>query len=254
MNKATARLAVELARVGVNVMNIQEHMPQARAYDTRAPADIRGLVVHHTAGIQKVSALEYARKIALDQINGGAPGIQYTLGVDAEGLLLIFHDLVVAPWSQGVRALRGDENDMFLSVAFFGNFWDRENQSGHHPHPSQMFTLRKLVEICLKIWGWNPAVSILGHRALTATVCPGQKLASMLRGYRSPEGPPLERIEDRQQALWLLRHYKGAIDGDWGPLSRAALEEFHSDRGHDLQLWNDFTDHAVRSALFTGLR
>ncbi len=254
MNKSTTRLAMALTNRGVNVINISGDLPQVSEYGTRAPADIRGLVVHHTASRQTEPSLGYARKIALDQINRGAPGIQYTLAVDDEGQLFILHDLVVAPWSHGSTRLPGDENAMFMSVVFFGDFWDRENQTGIHPHPSQMFTLRKLVEVCLNIWDWNPAVSILGHRALTATVCPGQKLSLMLRGYRNPEGPPLERIEDRQQALWLLRHYKGAIDGIWGSKSEAALEAFQSFLNPMLSEWDEDTDRELRTALARDLR
>lgn len=228
-------------------------------YKSRSVPDIRGLILHHTAHSQVGAPADEARRIAEAQMAGGggrkpAPSIQYTAGIAADGTFLLFHDLAEEPWSHGSLVLPGNENAMFLSVACFGNFLDRANPGGAEPTGEQLAAVAIVMEVLIQIWHWHPAVSLLGHRSVTPTVCPGQTLATMLRAARASDRRPLSLPIDRQQALWLMHLYAGALDGLWGPKSQRALQYAQREVGITEDGWGPVTDREIRQALAEELR
>src|SRR5882724_4204391 len=87
-------------------------------------------------------------------------------------------------------------------------------------------------------------VAILG---LLAAGCAGTRSAAPVAGpsaYTQPQ--PSAAVRDAQQRLSALGFYAGAVDGIWGPDTRAAVERFQLSRG--LPVTGDL-DQVTASAL-----
>ena len=100
------------------------------------------------------------------------------------------------------------------------------------------------------ILGRYPGAPILGHRDLAATQCPAYDVARWWA--EATEGPPADApirppvqthpflrrgspetgaVRELQSALTRLGHYRGRIDGKFGPLTEAAVRAFQAAAG-----------------------
>jgi len=165
-------------------------------------------------------------------------------------VVLVCHDISVKTWSQGTRNIPGDENKDYLAVAFQGDFAGPGHPGGE-PTSMQMAVALHFWFACRDQWpGWDEA-RIFGHFDFGKPACPGSTLEAMIRSIRCEfVSNALRTNESRQQALQQFGFYTGAIDGVWGPESRAALVVFQ--RHHDLEvdgIWGPMTTAAMLAAL-----
>ena len=185
---------------------------------------------------------------------GGMESISYTFAIRRNGQIVLCNDLDRRVWSQGYRDRAGDENSEFLSVMFEGYFRAPHvtEPSAGEPNDEQILAGLALWRTSRDLWGWGSS-DLYGHYHFGKAACPGYTLQSIIESVRANGAPPtvdLGTTRGRQEALKALGFYEGAIDGDWGPVSKGALIRFQD--GHGLSpdgVWGTTTDAAMRRAL-----
>lgn len=228
-------------------------------YSHRNVAMIKGLVWHQELGDGSVEGVaNYHTGPNSHLARGGVESISYTWAIRADGQIVLCNSLDKATWSQGTRSRAGDENKEFMSVMFEGLFKGPHvtGHGAHEPGQEQLISAILLWRVCAVIWNWDHE-ALYGHYHFGKAACPGytaQDIVEALR--RSPSGLgekpsyELSSHKSRQQALARLEHLSGAIDGIWGPASKAALIEFQTE--HDLEpdgVWGPATNRAITEAL-----
>ena len=231
----TAQFLHALERVGLTVKDLRGKLPShaSKSFARRDPSKLKGLTGHHTAGPTGT----YERFLAVAEYHvgpnhvssTGAPGILYTLGIDKDGVVCIFHDLEVATWSQGTRSIPGDENADYLAVLVLGDFSSKDHQ-GSEPTLDQMHAFLGVAKACR--WLWGLSFDFTGHFQFGKPACPGATLETIIRAAathvvvvdpRSRE--PMTMLEV-QVALDRLGFDPGPIDGLPGPSTRSAICAF----------------------------
>jgi len=215
---------------------------KTKRFRTRDPGAIRGLCVHHSAGPTGDGAqrfVDVARyHVGPNHVSAtGAPGVLYTLGIDAGGRVFILHDLQVAPWSQGTRERPGDENAEYLSCLLLGDF-SSPGHSANEPTPEQLYALLAVFVACRALFGRS--FELTGHYALGKPACPGSTAETLIRALGAHVEPrssiaarsaQLDTLRDVQSALAALGFYPGKIDGLPGPRTRSAVASYQRSRG-----------------------
>jgi hypothetical protein len=251
--------------------DIRETVPKhgTKRFPRRAVRDIRGVVIHQTAGGDNVNACALYHTGPNHVCGDGCPGLLYTFFIDQAGRIWWANDLEAATYSQGGRGspIPGTApNKNFLSIVCGGDF-DGPTYKGDDGHPTalQLHAVLELVlhltgeressEISNELWSALSCTSgdLYGHAQFGKANCPGstlQAIADGLRGRAEVFKGPTEvwSAETYQTALANLGYLsKGQVDGIWGPQSRSALVRFQTDRGIEADgLRGPLTQSALR--------
>lgn len=135
---------------------------------TRPLAQVKYLVIHHTAAVDT----QTPESIANYHINNnGWGGIGYHLVISKEGVVYYVGDLTTA------RANVKDMNHLVVGICLVGNF-----TGGRVPTDSQIGSTRLLCEKLLfntpELSGADGWEDVVGHKQLGATACPGDNWES----------------------------------------------------------------------------
>ncbi len=236
---ATRRLRMQTFIDARNILVKHE----TKKFRTRDLSQIKGVVVHHTAGGDdpfKTARYHVGPNHVSDT---GCPGLLYTLFIKQSGEIYWANDLEAVTWSQGGRGspIEGaNANSDFLAIVCGGDF------TNGGPSIQQTYSLLRLI---LHLTGeqndvWLPtalfgklicdASSVYGHHNFGKPACPGSVLTGLVDGFRSHASKTQETwsAEVWQKALVQLGYLEdGQVDGIWGRNSRAALVLFQSDKG-----------------------
>lgn len=205
------------------IIDIRRTIPRhtTRKWKKRKAIDL--IVIHTTASNQQdpVKTAKYHITPGKDNhlSKKGAPGIAYHDFIDKDGRLYHCNNYMDITWHAGLW----NGKSVGIAMAFKG-------QTGEAPSYEQSLRLvQHLVILCLylkvlpkKIKGHREApgmVTILGNGSKRyRKTCPGWGVnLDLLR----------QEVTRRLQVrLASEKLYKGSIDGDFGPLSRAALNAF----------------------------
>ncbi len=97
--------------------------PTGKKWKQRDPEALQGLVWHQELGwgsVENVAKYHTGKQSHLH--DGGVESIAYTFAIRRNGQIVLCNSLNKAPWSQGFKGRKGDENAEFLSVMFEGFF------------------------------------------------------------------------------------------------------------------------------------
>jgi hypothetical protein len=180
----------------------------------------------------------------------GWPGIAYTMGICTDGSISIFWDFDRRCYSQGDKKTKGDENVKWLGVALNGKLRHKDVPDGEEPTVEQMMSMLAIVQYFRDAHNWNFTT---GHFMFHKPECPGETAEAIVRAIRFNEQRGNKNETDfhdfcslpknRQLLLTELGYYKGKIDGDWGPVSKEALERFQIGHGlHGDGIWGTRTE------------
>ena len=229
--------------------------PAGKKWKKRDPENLKGLVWHQELGwgsVENVAKYHTGQQSHLH--DGGVESIAYTLAIRRNGQIVLCNDLNKAPWSQGFKGRKGDENAQFMSVMFEGFFNGEKvtEPSAGQPSDQQMLSGLILWQVCRHLWQWQGS-DLYGHFLFGKPACPGTTLQTIVEAVRMNAAQPKKKFnspKSRQQALQGLGYYSGKIDGKWGPGSKSALTNFQSD--HHLSadgVWGPNTEAAILLAL-----
>ena len=144
-------------------------------------------------------------------------------------------------------------NSKSVGVCFSGHHGDDYHGERGEPWsaPQREKGIALLADLCER-YG-VPVRNVIGHRETGARkACPGDRVDcievrdlvadELERRGRSVSPPALIRRGDRGRDVTLLQralrdrggHYRGLIDGDFGPMTEAAVRSFQSDAGLDV--------------------
>lgn len=132
-----------------------------RRYETRTLAQIRSLVIHHTATDPSVGIEAIARKHVNEL---GWPGIGYHFVIDADGQIYQTNDLTTISFHAR------QANPFAVGIAFCGNFDEAI------PTNAQLESGGRLCAYLLRELSL-PLENVRGHRAFVSTECPGRNWA-----------------------------------------------------------------------------
>lgn len=222
-----------------------------RKWARRALSDIRGVVFHQAAGV--TTAIAAARyHIGPNHLSpDGCPGICYTIFVEPDGQAYLCNDFEDITWSQGsgvvpIEGTRGNTN--YVSVCFGGDF-SGPGYPGHgDPTKAQIETAGKLWAYLRDTLKLAPD-ALYGHFDFGKPACPGTVLCELIGEIRIAANKGLklpESVKEWQSSLVKLGYDLGTngkgkdgVDGDWGPMSRAALVSFQRSRALPLTGYRD---------------
>lgn len=246
---------------GIHVVDVRGQLAAHpyKTFDQRDPDRIRGLCVHHSAGegsgwMALIGTANY--HVGANHVcQSGAPGLLYTMAVDHSGTVYICHDLEAKTWSQGSRAIPGDENRDYLALLVQGNFDGPSNRTGREPTWEQVLAVLLVWRACRGYWdSWDDR-DLMGHFDFGKPACPGATLEAVIRACRANaavevSGYDLGTTHGRQRAMASLGFDPGPVDGVWGPRSRAALVamQLSLDLSTD-GVWGPLTGAAAAAAL-----
>lgn len=213
----------------------------------RDSAQLKGMVFHQSLEERGSYSGNAKYHVGPNHISSdGLPGLSYTCFVEKDGKCHLVNDVASKTYSQGYGGRPGDENVEFMGVCFGGNFSGPGYQGTQDPTPAQMQTARALWYHAKEIWGWTDE-GLFGHCDFGKPACPGDKLMELVDEIRPTR---FLSVVEKQKALKTLGYYKGEQDGQWGPLSKAALVEFQKSAGLIPDgVWGKKTSEAVRSAM-----
>ena len=160
--------------------------PEGKHWKRRDPAALQGLVIHQTLGnytLEGVAKYHTSKKCHLAA--GGVESIAYTIGIRRNGEVAVLNDFSRSTWSQGCRAIEGDENALYIAVVLEGLFEYEGciNPNAKEPTPEQMTSLLLLWEYCKDTWGWK-ADQIYGHYHFGKPACPGKTLKVVIEALK----------------------------------------------------------------------
>lgn len=222
---------------------------ETKRFPTRAVRDIRGIVLHQTAGGDNVHACARYHTGPNHVCADGCPGLLYTFFVDQAGRVYWCNDLEAATYSQGgkgtpVPGTRANVN--FLAIVCGGDF-DGPSYVGDDRSPTAV-QLHAVLELVCHLTGELDSAGIpddlfgvlrctsedvWGHAQFGKPNCPGLVLQAIADGLRNRVGVVVSwGARDYQQALAELGYLEADdVDGVWGPQSRGALIAFQRDQG-----------------------
>lgn len=210
------------------IVDYRRRLPQHSVgrWPRRNLDDIKGVVVHHTAGNRPPEAE------AVDHIAKGWPGLGYTIWIEPTGEVLWLNDFRALTFSQKGKPpvpWLTKSNTHFMSVVLRGNL-----TSAPASH-AQAAAFRWL-------WCWLRATldlgddMLFGHREFKSTICPGEGGMALVEEFVGNVLPVRKvmpaNVLDAQRVLARLGHTLGpsGLDGVWGPASAKALR---SATGHE---------------------
>jgi len=171
---------------GSQALDLSDRLLTDGDYLRRSADSIRRIVVHHTA----VDASRTWAAVAAYHVNGNDwPGIGYHLGIARDGALSYLGDI------ETVRYHAGRANADSIGVCFAGNYMEDE------PTAAMLATYARLVSVIEAHLGH--AVTVVGHRDVGATACPGDRLYAALFATREPL-PNDEPAATAEKVRWWL--------------------------------------------------
>ncbi len=227
-----------------------------RLFKTRSVDEIRGIVVHQTAGGDNPEATARYHVDANHVSSNGCPGLLYTFFIRQNGDVWWANDLHLETWSQGghgspVPGTQANKN--FLSIVLGGDF-SAPGYTGDDGHPT-VHQLHSLLCLTQHLTGAArtaelpeelydalscPPEALWGHKQFGKPACPGataQAVVDAARWHLSGfvvDGEVLHPWTARQwQTALAERGYLALsdIDGVWGPTSKAGLVDFQAKAG-----------------------
>ena len=149
----------------------------------RDPAAIKGVVIHQSLGAP--TAHPIARyHVGPNHLSAtGLPSIAYTLFVERSGRILLCSDVAAKPWSQGTRAIPGDENADYLAVCVGGNFSADSHEGTEEPSLAQLRATLALWQRLRDVWGFSNT-DLHGHCHFGKPACPGRTLRTVIEAVR----------------------------------------------------------------------
>lgn len=239
----------ELLRTGL-VEDFRFRLPTHRTkrWKRRDPYALRGMVLH-----QSLEDIGEADGVAQYHVGPnhisktGLPGMSYTMFIEKSGRIALANDIEDKTYSQGYLDPDWvDENAAYIGVCVGGNFSGPGYVGSQKPTAEQLISVHRLWTLCKSIWGWNGA-NLFGHYHLGKPACPGNELMEYIDSQR-----PLSfaTAVEKQKALTKTGHYRGRLDGIWGPKSKAALVEFQRVMGLSPDgVWGQMTSEAMQGRL-----
>jgi len=225
---------------------------KTRRWARRELEDIKGLVVHQTAGGDSVDGLGRYHTSPGVHIGDkqGLPGIAYTLFVNKAGEVYWCNDLEDITWSHGDKNQPGDENKMFMGVCFGGKFRARGWPDGTEiPSLKQFDVFHKLWAFLKDIFALTD-LNLYGHFDFGKPTCPGDDFRAVIEGLRKSVDHGLAQTRSRQHALKQLGYDPGVLDGIFGASSRHAMQTFQREYGIPVTAeWTNLTTAAAHREL-----
>lgn len=232
--------------LGGQVVDVCAELPRHpyRTYADRPVDGLAGLCVHQALvhvydqrGLRTIAANHVSSDPKRSQFSGGAPGLAYHAAIAGDGSVLVAWPLSTRTWSQGGGSGGpSNPNTTLVGVVVLGCF--PPGRGGGHPMPGQVLALLRLWQAFREVYGWAPD-ALWTHAQLGKPACPGEALSGLVEALRSgseqlpwtPPGglPAVEYHRWRQGALSGLGYHPGALDGQWGPQSKAALMACQAD-------------------------
>lgn len=249
-----------LTKDGVNVRDLRGVLPHKTdtEFMRRDPVKLHGMTLHHAAirGNTEKDLVSIARyHVGPNHIaGGGCPGLCYTGAVLGDGTFCLAWNLNVTTWSQG------DGNSKHLGILVLGDFYSPSNPTGFDPTPPQWDSCLQVWRTSAQVFGWSKN-QLFGHFDFGKPACPGDTLRNLVMDIREgiePEkmvllpdlGMDLPSTARHQKALEMLGFSPGAVDGIWGPMSKAALARFQASAGLPVDgVWGANTQRAIDAAL-----
>jgi hypothetical protein len=240
-----------------DMVDMRKTLPRhaTKTWKRRDPATIQGVVYHQS--LEEIGSASGNAKyhVGPNHISDtGLPGLSYTLFVQRDNKIVLANDVEDITWSQGDATKVGDENAMYLSMCFGGNFSGTGYQGTQSPTAKQKETALSFWAYAKNLWMLNNK-QLFGHYDFGKPACPGMELSAMIENInnkRDGNAPKFNTTSSlgRQEALRALGYLKGEADGVWGPESRAALVAFQRDKNLISDgVWGQNTANAVISAL-----
>lgn len=188
--------------VGISAQDVVDSLAQhpTRRYPMRTHADIRRLVIHHTATPANISV----QRIADFQVKQrDLPGISYHFCVTAEG------EVFQTQYLETVSAHAGPHSVDSVGICLIGNF------TSSPPLKPQLDATARLVAQLLVMLGLTPE-AVVGYSELVVTQSPGATwsqwkptlLAEATRLMQSPNAGP-SPADDKPIEHYLLFWYHG---------------------------------------------
>jgi hypothetical protein len=229
-----------------------------KRWGRRDPKIIKGVVFHQSLdnyGTVHGNARYHSQPNHIS--SSGLPALSYTLFSDrAIGVMFLANDVEDVPYSQGNRHIPGDENELYLSVCFGGNFSGPGYRS---PKSMKLTDAQKdhgllVWDLLKKTFGLQQN-QLFGHYHFGKAACPGYELMYFIEQVREDYYVDADNVmlgtdEGRQAILKGLGFYHSRIDGEWGPQSKYALTLFQ--KAHNLNpdgVWGPKTEAAAEKAL-----
>lgn len=232
MDKTTRAFLTQHPWIKDETLTLPRH--RTARWKQRQVDQTEGLVFHQALGGS--TALSVARyHTQPNHLAGdGLPSISYTFFVEPDGATILCNDLTEITYSQGDRTRPGDENRMYLSCCFGGDF-DGEGHDGlDEPTCYQLTSGLRLWLACKQFFGWSNA-RLYGHSHFGKPACPGASLGLLIELVQADQDGSatydFSTVVGRQRALHDLDVYEGKIDGLWGPISRRALRDYQKMTG-----------------------
>jgi len=205
-----------------------------------------GLTVHHSAGSVSVTA-DDIHVMHRNRLEGGSywSGIGYHFVITPDGTITRGRP----EWARGAHA--GPGNDTHLGVCVVGTY------THHLPTERALRSLARLLAGLAEKYAWDLShkVSVTPHSYHMSTACPGDALRAYLPTIRAmakaiaagqdpsfddnplPEVKPVltvgarvPEVRELQQTLVELG-IEVEVDGDFGPETKAAVQEFQGRSG-----------------------
>jgi hypothetical protein len=254
--------------------------------------EIRVIAVHHSMGgfYQGIEAVEQLAdwflsppkyrtdergEIALDKrgkpivIGGGKgwPGIGYQFVIPAIPDVVDGKIVVYRVWPDSMRTWHtgGLFNSHGVGICVGGHYTSAADpiaRKSARPRPDDaaVTALDHLIDYLAGRYRLQlHRSSLVGHREVASTLCPGDFLADWIRAKRgehvaTPAGPedrrPLDTALAIQQALVELGYAPGKLDGIWGPKTARSLKMFQEQAGVAADgIMGPLTERALRVAL-----
>lgn len=215
-----------------------------KQWEERDPYQIQGMCVHQSLeeyGTASGNAKYHSGPNHISQ--EGLPGLSYTGFIEKDGTIVLAWPVEKVTWSQGSASA----NTLYVGICVGGNFSGPGYVGTQEPTQAQLKSVRDLWSLFKDIWGWSDA-QLFGHYHFGKKACPGYALQKLIENIRPQD--LFSTTVERQKALSQLGYYKGAQDGIWGPVSKAALYRFEQDHGLDPDgLWDYRVSEMVKANL-----
>ncbi len=210
----------------------RKSLPQSKSHTwkTRIVSKIKGMCWHQALGeISTIGIARYHSSNTSHLRKGGVQTISYTWSIEKDGRIILCNDFKSKTWSQGTRDIAGDENALYMSVCFCGDFNGEGHKGKREPTQQQMLSGMLLWRVCRSYFKWSKA-EIKGHFDFGKPACPGHVLETMITSMRHGiQGNDLSYDSPKgRQAL--LNHFGAelVVDGIWGDKSILALKSFQT--------------------------
>jgi hypothetical protein len=213
----------------------RETLPRhsTKKWDNRDPSKLLGAVYHQSLDNYGTASGNAKYHSGPNHISkDGLPGLSYTCFIEKDGVIILANNVEDKVYSQGTRDLPGDENALYLSACFGGNFPGPGYDGPQEPTKAQLGSASILWDILKDTFNFNND-QLFGHYDFSKPSCPGYALSGVIESINRNQDwkygkYDLSTITGRQEALFALGYQYGNED-DWGPMSRYALTMFQTD-------------------------